>query len=234
MAAASSADAAPEGDKSAMFAELSKIDQSSGRTAGLRHVTKDMKAKTDDAPAPAASSAKPKPAGKAAEKPKYPASKTKKGLRWVVENFSKDDGVITVEGVALKEEVYIAGCINATIIIPDKCKAIAIDGCKKTQILFEGAVSSCEVINCKNIKMQCKSFVPTIGIDKVDGIMVYVSYAGRATHFITSKSSEMNVCFPETDSDESEMKELPIPEQFVAKITASNELDVNVSDLYSS
>lgn len=215
-----------------MFAELSKIDQSSGRTAGLRHVTKDMKAKADADPAPAAASA-PKPKGKAEDKPKYPASKVKKGMRWVVENFSKDDGVVTIEGVTLKEEVYIGGCINATIVIPDKCKAIAIDSCKKTQILFEGAVSSCEVVNCKGMKMQCKSFVPTIGIDKVDGIIVYVSYAGRATHFVTSKSSEMNVCFPETDSEESELKELPIPEQFVAKITAEGAVNVTVSDLYS-
>jgi hypothetical protein len=29
--------------KAALFAEISQIDQSSGRTAGLRHVTKDMK-----------------------------------------------------------------------------------------------------------------------------------------------------------------------------------------------
>lgn len=234
----SSSGAGSEGAKDALFAELSKIDQSSGRTAGLRHVTKEMKSTgaSSTVPASGASSASSSASGAskaASEKPKRAASKRKAGMRWVVENFSKDDGPVTVDGVAIKEEVYIGGCINAVIIIPDKCKAIAIDGCKKTQILFEGAVSSCEVINCRGVKMQCKSTCPTISIDKVDGITVYLSYAGRDTQFITSKSSEMNICFPETDSEDAEFKEVPIPEQFIAKIKPDNSLDVSVSDLYS-
>jgi len=233
-AKAAAAPAAGAGDaRGALFAQLGTIDQSSGRTAGLRHVTKDMKAAAAASASPApAPKAKVAPKAKAAEKPKRPARMEKRGMRWTVENFSKADGVVTVEGVGIREEVFIVDCIDATIVVPDKCKTIAMDGCKKTTLLFEGAVSSCEVVNCKRIKMQCKNFVPTISIDKTDGIMVYVSYTGRTTHFITSKSSEMNICFPEADSEEAEMVEQPIPEQFVASITADNKVVIKVSDLY--
>lgn len=237
--ASTTSGAGDAGDKASLFAEIGKIDQSSGRTAGLRHVTKDMKA---GGSAAAASSEAPKPAPKAAapkakaasSKPKAAPIKRKMGLRWVVENFSKDDGVVTLDDVTIKEEVYIGGCTDATIILPAKCKAIAIDGCKKTQVLFEGAVSSCELVNCQRVKIQCKVFVPTISIDKVDGITVYVSHEGRKTQFATSKSSEMNVCFPESDAEDAEMVEQPIPEQFIATITASNTVDITVSELYTS
>ena len=226
--------AAPEGGvKAALFAQIGKIDQSSGRTAGLRHVTKDMKSSgassTVAAKKPAAGGKKPA----ASSGPKKPKSIVKAGMRWCVEHCGKDDGVVSLDDVGLKEEVYIGGCVGATIVIPSKCKAIAVDSCSQTNVVFEGAVSSCEVVNCKRLKVQCKSFVPTIGIDKTDGILVYVSHAGRETKFVTSKSSEMNVSFPLSDSEEAEMVEQPIPEQFVASISAENKIAVVVSDIYS-
>jgi adenylyl cyclase-associated protein len=230
---ATSADppAAPGGSvKAALFAEIGKIDQSSGRTAGLRHVTKDMK--SSGAPAKV-SATKPASASKAVDAPQKPKSITKAGMRWCVEHCGAADGVVTLDEVGLREEVYIGGCVGATIVVPSKCKAIAVDKCSKTNIVFEGAVSSFELVNCKRMKVQCKGFVPTIGIDKTDGILVYVSYAGRETKIMSSKSSEMNVSFPASDAEDSDMVEQPIPEQFVATITPENKIVMAVSEIYS-
>lgn len=57
-ASAQATSAAPSGGMTAVFAQLSKIDQSSGKTAGLRHVTKDMKSAKSAA---AATTSKPAP-----------------------------------------------------------------------------------------------------------------------------------------------------------------------------
>merc|ERR1719498_667878 len=90
---------------------------------------------TGPVPAAAADSSaapKPKPKFGAAAKPKTkpPGTCEKRGMRWTVQNYTKADGVITVEGVAIREEVFIADCDDATIVIPDKCKAIAVDSAR--------------------------------------------------------------------------------------------------------
>ncbi|RYG54762.1 hypothetical protein EON66_06700, partial [archaeon] len=57
-AAGAGAPAAGGNLQSALFAQLSSIDQSAGRTAGLRHVTKDMKSTGAPAVVPATVAAK--------------------------------------------------------------------------------------------------------------------------------------------------------------------------------
>lgn len=41
---------------------------------------------------------------------------------------------ITCIGRKQNDQVYIYGCADATIDIKGKCKMVAIDGCKKTQV----------------------------------------------------------------------------------------------------
>lgn len=43
------------------------------------------------------------------------------------------NGVKTADGLCSKQ-VYIYGCVDATINITGKCKMVAIDGCKKTKV----------------------------------------------------------------------------------------------------
>ncbi|RQM27494.1 hypothetical protein B5M09_006918 [Aphanomyces astaci] len=67
---------------------------------------------------------------------------------------------------------------------------------------------------------------------QTDGALVYLSYEGRDALIVTSKSSEMNVAFPASATSEDYI-ERPIPEQFVHRITDSNTVVSDVSDLYS-
>jgi hypothetical protein len=46
--------------------------------------------------------------------------------------------------------------------------------------------------------------VPSIAIDKTDGILVGVPFACRGAQFVTSKSSEMNVTFPTSDKEDAD------------------------------
>jgi adenylyl cyclase-associated protein len=136
--------------------------------------------------------------------------------------------------VTLKQQVYLFNCRNATIIIDGKCKTICVDSCVKSKCIFDNAVSAIEVVNSKQMQVQCRGIVPSVAIDKTDGILVYLSHEGaHVTQFVTSKSSEMNVAFPK-DAASDEYLERPIPEQFVHTIArASQTVTSTVSDLYS-
>lgn len=211
-----------------LFAELSKIDQSSGKTAGLKHVTKDMKKKDPDA-APVVKAASSK-------KKEEPAPKVQvfalQGNKWVVEGQTSTV-TIAADQLSVKHTVYVYNCVGATVIIEGKCNTITVDGCKNTSIVFQDVLAMCETVNSKNIKVQCKGKSPTISIDKTDGMVVYLSRAAMfETKIVVSKSSEMNVSFPGATDDDAWIEKV-IPEQFVHHVLPNNTVSAEVSDLYS-
>ncbi|CAI5742309.1 unnamed protein product [Hyaloperonospora brassicae] len=231
------APAAAAGGLSSVFAGITAIDQSSGKTAGLKKVTKDMQTWRKDykpnSSAPAASAR----AAAAAKKPveavkvaKPPVCEERNG-NWHIE-YQTGSEPVSVSGIVMKQQVYIFGCEGATIVLEGKAKNIVFDSCKKTKLIFDNAVSSIEVVNCKGVQVQCKGVVPSVAIDKTDGCLVYISWEGREVQFVTSKSSEMNVAFP-NGANSDDFVEKPIPEQFVHKITDDLTISSDVSDLYS-
>ncbi len=131
-------------------------------------------------------------------------------FRWNVEHYT--EGVHKVEVGDLKQSVYIYGCGAAVIDVRGKGKSVTLDGCKRTQVVMDEMLSSLEVVNCQGVKVQVRQKVPTVAIDKTDGILVILSQASLGASFITSKSSEMNVQYPK--NEEGEMAERPIPEQW--------------------
>jgi len=155
------------------------------------------------------------------------------GAKWIVENQTKDsnpNGVCLVEVQNPKEQVYIYNCENATIQIKGKLKSVVFDSCVKSNLVFETAISSCEVVNCKRIQIQSTGVCPSFSIDKTDGCLTYLSPETVAiSNFVTSKSSEMNVSW--LDEKSGEQKEAPIPEQFVHKLVGGA-ITSDVSDLY--
>jgi len=116
-------------------------------------------------------------------------------------------------------------------VVNGKCKSVIVDGCKKSKVLIESAMASFEVVNCQRMQLQVKGTVPSIAIDKTDGCITYLSKESKATDFITSKSSEMNVAYPDDNGD---MQETPIPEQFVHRLLPTGKVSSEVSELYSS
>ena len=47
-----------------------------------------------------------------------------------------------------------------------------MDSCMRTGLVFQDLVSSCEVVNCTSVEVQSTGIMPTIAIDKTDGIAV--------------------------------------------------------------
>jgi len=238
-AAAGSAPSAKAGLASAL-AGLQNADDLQSK--GLKKVSKDQQTwrkeyAGSDGPAPKAAP-KFKPVARKQTVTKGEPKKTLMGKKWLVENQTKDCGVVTVDldpAEGHKFTVYIACCYEATIVVNGKCNGVTLDASQKCQVVFDSVISSFEVVNSKSIKVQCKGTCPSVAIDKTDGILTYLSPETLPiTSFLTSKSSDMQVSFPDASG---EMVEAPIPEQFQHKASLGADgkpkLTTDVSDLYS-
>ena len=232
--------------RSALFAQLSSIDQSSGRTAGLRRVKKGANGKKyveDDqsnkkSAAKAAKLAKMRGGGGAKKGKQVVAAakspvKELRGKKWAIENFGKGQIVKLEEGECnIKQTVYLYNCSGATVQIEGKVNTITVDKCTKTNVIFTNVMGGCELVNCKSVKIQANGACPTVAIDKTDGVVVYAGQACYQTlTIVASKSSEMNVSWPGANEDDA-WNEAPIPEQYQHKIV-EGKITCDVSDLYS-
>jgi len=228
-AAAPAAAAGPA--KADLFAALNK---DAAITSGLKKVTKDMQTWRDeykggDAPAPVAKAAPKAPAAAAAVVMKHPPVCVFANNKWQVEYQTAEQGVVDIAIQDKKETVYILGCVGATISIKGKCKSIVVDGCKRTRVTFQSAMASCEVVNCQRMNIVCEESVAAVAIDKTDGIVVTLPRSSLNTEVVASKSSEMNLSWPDENGD---MVEKPIPEQYVHRIKGMS-VTADVSDLYT-
>ena len=90
-------------------------------------------------------------------------------------------------------QVYIYKCQNVTIQITGKLKSVVLDSCTKCGVVFDTAISACEIVNCKSVQVQATNVCPSFSIDKTDGCVVHLTNeAVGQSSFVTSKSSEMN------------------------------------------
>mmetsp|Transcript_8534 Transcript_8534/g.17766 ORF Transcript_8534/g.17766 Transcript_8534/m.17766 type:complete len:499 (-) Transcript_8534:143-1639(-) len=228
----------------AIFAELKQKQSGDGSSAatGLKKVSRDQQTwrkeyKNPDGAAalqPSAASTVPKVKPTTGEKPLGPpkCEYNDRGCKWSVENQTKDTcegGVCKVIVTDPKQQVYIYKCQNVTIQIIGKLKSVILDSCTRCAVVFDTAISACEIVNCKSVQVQATNLCPSFSIDKTDGCVVHLTNeAVGVTSFVTSKSSEMNVSWPD---DDGEVKEAPIPEQFHHKIV-NGSVTSQVSDLY--
>jgi len=197
--------AAPSGGKptgdihAALFAEINAVKdrQASGRTEGLRKVTKDMKTKYQDpatrgGPVPASGTPKATSSTAKAAAPAKPPKLALEGNKWVVENHVGNREIV-IDNTEARQTVYIYKCDNSVVQIKGKVNAITIDTCKKTGVVFDNAISSVEVVNCHSVEVQVTGKVPSVQIDKTSGCQVFLSNDSLETELVTSKSDEMNV-----------------------------------------
>jgi len=239
------------GNIAGLMGELSKRKNADGTSAatGLKHVTKDQqtwrKEFKSDEPKTVTIKMPPGPplgGGKKDDKKKKPLlglpifEYQDRGFKWVVENQTKDsvikegssDGILTIDITDPKQQVYLYNCDGVTLKINGKFKSLILDKCTKCNVVLDTLISSTDIVNSKKIQLQVNGVCPVFSIDKTVGVLVWLSKESVAvSSFTTSLSSEMNVTFP----DGEDMKELPIPEQFVHKLQNSV-LKSEVSDLY--
>lgn len=197
---------------------MMQLNQGDKVTAGLKHVTKEMKQQGKKQPPPTAP--KPSKLGVAGSPPsahanrgvapKAPPKLELQGNKWLVENYHNNSELI-LKDTELKQTVYIFKCDNCTIQVKGKVNSIVLDSCRKTGLVFDDLISALDIVNSQSVKVQVTGKVSTVNIDKTDGCMVYLSAASQDAEIVTAKSSEMNILIPKADGD---YVEFPIPEQF--------------------
>lgn len=244
------ATAAAGGGMASLAAELASKRSSTGESAatGLKKVTKDQQTwRKEYKKEPSAStSSTTKSVGTSVVKPAQTTTKKApapvfefrdRGGKWVLEHQNKSttedsNGLITVKVKDPKHHVYVYKCEGVTFDIQGKLNSLTFDSCTKCNFVFDTAISSCEVVNCKKVQVQTRQNCNSFSVDKTDGFVAYLSKESmKNATFVTSKSSEMNVNYP-VDEYGDEMKEVPIPEQFQHNFTEDGSLASQVSDLY--
>ena len=208
-------------DMGGVFRELNK---GTDITKSLKHV--DRSQMTHKNPelrgknvVPANIQKKPATSSAAAKKPavvKNPVGPVKQGNKWIVEHHVNNSNLV-IEGAEAKDSVMLYACKGSRLVIKGKINNIFIDNCQKTGVVFDSAISSCDVVNCKSVEIQCTAFVPCFNIDKTDGAQLYLSKECSESEIVTAKSSEMNITIP-GDNDNDEPIEMPVPEQYKTRI----------------
>jgi len=213
---ATSEKAAP--DTSALFAALNK---GSDVTTGLKKVTKDMKTSNQPGRSSLVPSGSEKeapkkaPAGSAAQKRGEPKTELQ-GNKWAVE-WHQGNKSIVIDETEPKQTVYVYKLENSVVKVVGKINNITVDSCKKTAIVFDNAISSCELVNCTGCEVQVTGKVPSVAIDKCSGISVFLSKDALDVTMVTSKSDSMNVLIPDPAGGQDPL-ELPVPEQYQTRV----------------
>lgn len=204
-------------DTSALFASINKGE---GITSGLKKVTADMKTKNrkdNTSLVPAETSKKSEAAPKAAGAAKKGTPKIElQGNKWIVE-FQDNNKSIEIKETEPKQAIYIYKSDNCVVKISGKINSVCIDGCKKTAVVFENAISGCELVNCNSVEVQILGAIPSIAIDKCSGVQLFLSKEALNANIVSSKSDAMNILIPGATKD-ADLIELPIPEQFQTAI----------------
>jgi adenylyl cyclase-associated protein len=65
--------------------------------------------------------------------------------------------------------------------VQGKVNAISVDSCQRTGVLFDSLVAACEVVNSTKIQLQATGVVPTIAVDKCDGVQVLSAHISCIT-----------------------------------------------------
>ncbi|GAB6028170.1 hypothetical protein CHUAL_002376 [Chamberlinius hualienensis] len=199
-------------NRAALFEQLNRGDDV---TKGLRKVTSDQQThknpnlRTQPGIEPKHSFGASHP-GKANVVVAKPPKLELQGKKWVVEHHKGNKNIV-IDDTSMNQSVYVYACEDCVIQVKGKLNSIVLDACKKSSLVFDNIVSSVEFVNCQRIQAQGMGVVPTVMIDKTDGIQFYLSKESLTAEVVTSKSSEMNLLIPNASG---EYDEFPVPEQF--------------------
>lgn len=203
--------AAPQSDEpdtadqaSALFAEINSLGEAGVRGA-LKKATRGPV--NDEVP-----DAAPKPVVNTTVKKTKQLGTPKcalQGKKWSVE-YQDGNKDIVVEA-NMKQTLYMFKCNDSLIKVEGKINAIVVDSCSKTAIIFEEAMASVELVNSKDIQIQCTKTAPAMSIDGCTAVTYYMSETFQESQIITAKSAAVNLIRPTDDDD---IVETPIPEQF--------------------
>lgn len=144
---------------------------------------------------------------------------------WRIEN--QRGAMLTVDANrALRSHtVYLFRSENSVIHVPAKVNMIQIDSCRKVKLFVDEVIASIDVVNCVNVEVHILVKSRLVNLDKTDGVQVFLLAKNKTAEaqqaledieIITSKTSTVNICTPDTkpDAADGDYVEAPVSEQF--------------------
>ena len=199
-----------DNDANARAALLRDLNQGTDITKNLRKVNKEDRSLLTPMSERSSRSKSPDPRSTPAPNrvPKFEFE----GRKWVLEyqNGSTQEQFM-IRATEINQSVNIYRCERIMVIVQGKLNSITVDSCKKLSLVFDDIVSLVEFINCQGIQAQPMAKVPTITVDKTDGIQIFLRKESLDVELVSAKSAEINVCVIEDSTGD--YKEHPIPEQ---------------------
>jgi len=150
---------------------------------------------------------------------KKPPRKELEGSKWNIENYENETSPIEINAER-HHSILISLCRATTVIVKGKANAISVDNCSRLDIVVDSLVSSIDVMNTANFRMQVLDTIPSIQLDKVDIGTIYLSKLkkdGNNPELFTSKCTSINVTLPPR-SEQEDSVECPVPEQIKTSI----------------
>merc|ERR1711862_426593 len=138
------------------------------------------------------------------------------GTKWIVENVQGQTDIV-IQITETKQSVFISKIKDSMVTVKGKCSAIAIAAATGSGVVFDDVVATVEIINGKKVQVQANGALNQISIDKTEGATVYLQTpASQSAEIVTSLTSEINIVLPGA-TEEDDMVEHAVPEQFVSK-----------------
>jgi hypothetical protein len=142
--------------------------------------------------------------------------------RWVVKHqvgTPAQQLTLEIASPLMHHAIHIHGCSNLLLLVKGKINSVTLVECKRVQVSLTSVVANVEIINCLNTDIQVAGTLPSASIESSHCTNVYLldSAAARLAEIVTTASSTTNINFPD-ESDESEIVERALPEQFVTRL----------------
>lgn len=196
----------------ARSALLRDLNQGTDITKSLRKVTKEDRSSVLTTPMSDRSSRSKTPDPRATPAMNRIPKFEFEGRKWVLEyHTNQTQEQFIIQATEMNQSVNIYRCEKIMVIVQGKVNSITVDSCKKLSLVFDDIVSLVEFINCQSIQAQPMSKVPTITVDKTDGIQLFLRKESLDVELVSAKSAEINVCV--IDEKTGDYKEHAIPEQ---------------------
>lgn len=221
------------GGASALFAEIRA--KGDGITSGLRHVTDDQKVYKQQREVQAVSFDeldRRKAEVEAAKLKKLEAEKAAanvpaaavepvfklEGNKWLVKNQIKAS--LTIDAPKLNHGIFIAKCVDLTLVVNGKINSVTVVESERVSVQLQSVVSSVDVTSSKKIDVGVTGTLPSAMLDNSSSVNLYLTDAvhSRETQIVTSSCATVNINVPSKD-DHTDLVEIPLPEQFVSKLT---------------
>ena len=115
-------------------------------------------------------------------------------------------------------------CEKTNIIVPGKFNNMSVSNWVNCAIVVDSVISSVEIINGKEIKVQVNESCKQVIVDRSQKTGLYLSESAKDLKVNTTCSSTTFIHFPALEKDENENDErsLPVCESFVTKIVGDS------------